>query len=57
MPPARRTRKRAVRTYGPGYRQFGELFFQMKRSYAGFSRQVDAMETITMDRLIRQLLR
>ncbi|KAF2170350.1 hypothetical protein M409DRAFT_51403 [Zasmidium cellare ATCC 36951] len=59
MPPARRTlSRRNVRGRGyakRGYRQNGELSFQLKRSYAHFSRQMDINENETISEPIRAM--
>ncbi|KAK4495086.1 hypothetical protein PRZ48_013413 [Zasmidium cellare] len=59
MPPARRAySRRNVRGRGyaqRGYRSNGELYFQLKRNYAHFSRQMEVNENESISELIRMM--
>lgn len=60
MPRARTLSRRNVRGRGwhkRGYREDGELYIQLKRSYAGFSREHSVNENATITEFIRNLYR
>ena len=60
MPRVRAWSRRNVRGRGwhkRGYRENGELFVQLKRSYAGFSREHSINENATITDLLQGLYR